>query len=218
MLKLSKASKMSCRSWSLEALSTCPASKDSQGNLVPACKGCYATTGNYRFPNVKAPRVHNKEDWQREQWTQDMVAELDNDRYFRWFDSGDMYSLGLATKILEVARNTPHCNHWIPTRMHKFTKFAKVLSELEALPNVVVRYSSDSITGETLSHKGNQSTIVPTVDHAAKGMSLCRAYEQEGKCLTCRQCWNKDVKVIAYLAHGAKMGKQIKELGIIAKG
>ena len=89
MIKLSKPSKMPCLSWSLQALDTCPGSKKLDGSLVDACKGCYATTGNYRFPNVKAPREHNREDWKRAAWVDDMVSALDNSRYFRWFDSGD---------------------------------------------------------------------------------------------------------------------------------
>ena len=150
MLKLSKASKMPGRSWSLQALDTCPGSKKRDGSLVDACSGCYATTGNYRFKNVKAPREHNREDWKRSEWVDDMVAELDNDRYFRWFDSGDVYDVRLAFKILEVMKRTPWCNHWLPTRMHKFAKFGPVLAEMSALANVVVRYSSDSITGDTV--------------------------------------------------------------------
>ncbi|MHA2047852.1 MAG: GP88 family protein [Candidatus Thorarchaeota archaeon] len=104
---------MPCRSWSLQALTTCPGSKDTNGELVDACKGCYATTGNYRFPNVKAPREHNQEDWQRDSWVDDMVAELDNDRYFRWFDSGDMYHIKLAHKMLEVMQRTPWVKHLV---------------------------------------------------------------------------------------------------------
>ena len=111
MIKLSKASKMPCRSWSLQALVTCPASKDKNGELVPACKGCYATTGNYNFPNVKAPRQHNQEDWKREEWVSDFIAELDNDRYFRWFDSGDMYNIKLAEKMLAIMEATPWVKH-----------------------------------------------------------------------------------------------------------
>ena len=148
MIKLSKASKMPCRSWSLQAIDTCPASIGSDGDLVDACKGCYATTGNYNFPNVKAPRIHNKEDWKREEWVADMIAELDNDRYFRWFDSGDMYDLRLAEKILEICKSTPWTRHWIPTRMHKFKKFKQVIDELNKLDNVVVRLSSDGVNGE----------------------------------------------------------------------
>lgn len=209
--KLSKASKMPCRSWSLQALDTCPASIGADGELVDACKGCYATDGNYRFSNVKAPRLHNREDWQQADWVDAMVAELDNDRYFRWFDSGDMYSLKLAEKIYSVMLATPWTRHWLPTRMHKFAKFADILAKMEALPNVVVRLSSDSINGDIIA--GNTtSTIIPTISHRKPKMTICEAYEREGKCATCRACWDKDVEVVAYVAHGRKMAKQIKDL------
>ncbi len=209
--KLSKASKMPCRSWSLQALDTCPASIGADGELVDACKGCYATDGNYRFSNVKAPRLHNREDWQQADWVDAMVAELDNDRYFRWFDSGDMYSLKLAEKIYAVMVATPWTRHWLPTRMHKFAKFADILAKMEALPNVVVRLSSDSINGDIIA--GNTtSTIIPTISHRKPKMTICEAYEREGKCATCRACWDKDVEVVAYVAHGRKMAKQIKDL------
>ena len=214
MLKLSKAGKMPCRSWSLQAIETCPASKDSNGELVDACKGCYATTGNYRFPNVKAPRIHNKDDWKRSEWASDMIAELDNDRYFRWFDSGDMYALGLAQKIYEVCKATPWTRHWIPTRMHKFPKFAKILAKLNALPNVVVRFSSDSVIGETVAGKYT-STIIPSADTPTLG-KVCEAYQNDGKCKSCRACWDKDTALIAYPAHGKTMNKLIQNLNIAA--
>jgi hypothetical protein len=206
--KLSKAGKMPCRSWSLQALTTCAGSIGDNGKLVPACEGCYATTGNYRFPNVKAPREHNQQDWKRDAWVTDMVAELDNDRYFRWFDSGDVYSVKLARKILDVMKATPWVKHWLPTRMHKFTKFHAVFTEMEALPNVVVRYSSDSVTGETVSGR-NSSTIVPRIDWKQQGLQVCESSTRAGKCGPCRACWNRDIAVIAYPAHGKKMLKLI---------
>ena len=208
MIKLSKAGKMPCRSWSLQAIDTCPASIGSDGELVDACKGCYATTGNYRFPNVKKPREHNKEDWQRDSWVDDMVAELDNDRYFRWFDSGDMYHIQLARKMLEVMKRTPWVRHWLPTRMDKFAKFGLVLLEMNSLPNVVVRLSSDSVIGETIPG-ANTSTIIPTPEKATTEMTVCEAYSRDGKCGPCRKCWDKDVNVIAYPAHGREMIKVI---------
>lgn len=209
MIKLSKPSKMPCFSWSLEALATCPGSVGSNGELVDACKGCYATTGNYRFSNVKAPRQHNKGDWTRLGWVDDMVGVLDNSRYFRWFDSGDMYNVQLARKILEVMKQTPWCKHWLPTRMHKFAKFQDVIAEMEALPNVVVRKSSDSVTGQTI-HGNTTSTIIPTVEAATDDMTVCEAYSRDGKCGSCRACWDKQVKVVAYPAHGKSMLKLIK--------
>jgi hypothetical protein len=209
-MKISITSKLDgIRSWSLQALDTCPGSIAAPGELVDACKGCYATTGNYRFENVKAPRRHNKEDWQRMAWVDDMVAELNKDRFFRWFDSGDMYTLALAEKILEVMKRTPWVSHWLPTRMYKFPKFRQVLAEMQALPNVSVRFSSDSITGDYT--KGlHGSVIVPTAADIKPGMALCRAYENEGKCSGCRACYDKKVKVIAYPAHGKTMHKVIK--------
>ena len=208
-IKLSKTSKLDgILSWSLQALETCPASINADGSLVDACKGCYATTGNYNYPNVKAPRIHNREDWTRLAWVDDMVQALDSSRYFRWFDSGDMYAIGLAEKILEVMQRTPWCKHWLPTRMHKFPKFRKVLQDMQALDNVSVRFSSDSVVGEYIDGL-HGSVIVPTVDDAKQGMTLCTAYEHGGKCNGCRACWNKDVKLIAYPAHGRKMAKVI---------
>lgn len=215
MLRISKTSKLDgILSWSLQALDTCPGSVNSDGSLVPACQGCYATTGNYNYPNVKAPRIENREDWQRDSWVSDMVSVLESQRYFRWFDSGDMYSIGLAEKILEVMKATPWVKHWLPTRMLKFKKFETVISEMQALPNVMVRFSSDSVMGEyTLGLHG--STISPSIENAPG--FVCRAYEHGGKCNGCRACYDKAVPLISYVAHGKKMGKVIKILSVKGK-
>ena len=208
MIKLSKTSKLDgILSWSLQALDTCPGSKDAQGELVPACQGCYATTGNYRFANVKKPREFNREDWKRDDWVSDMVKALDSSRYFRWFDSGDMYDLRLANKILSVMKATPWVKHWLPTRMHKFIKFKGVLDHMESLDNVVVRFSSDSVTGGFVGGL-NSSTIFS--DTVPEGATECKAYQHGGKCNGCRACYDKSVSVIAYKAHGVKMAKVIK--------
>lgn len=213
MLALSKTSKLDgILSWSLQALDTCPGSKNKDGSLVDACKGCYATTGNYHYPNVKKPRLANRDDWQRQDWVQDMVKALDSQRYFRWFDSGDMYSIDLAEKILAVMQATPWVKHWLPTRMAKFAKFKKVLSQMESLPNVKVRFSSDSVTGQHTSAHG--STIVPTAADAPSNAFVCQAYQHDGKCNGCRACYDKAVPLIAYPAHGAKMGKVIKLIAV----
>lgn len=214
MIKLSKTSKLDgILSWSLQALDTCPASKNKDGSLVDACKGCYATTGNYNFPNVKAPRIHNREDFKRAEWVSDMVQGLDSSRYFRWFDSGDMFSLELAEKILEVMIKTPWVKHWLPTRMYKFKKFAKVIDKMQALENVVVRFSSDSVTGAAIPGL-TTSTIFSEETQLPKHATICRAYENEGKCSGCRACYSKDVQLIAYKSHGVKMAKVIKILAI----
>jgi len=208
-IRISVTSKLDgIRSWSLQALETCPGSIGPDGQLVAACSGCYATTGNYRFSNVRAPREQNREDWKRSAWVSDMVAALDSDRYFRWFDSGDMYDIRLARKILVVMESTPWVSHWLPTRMAKFPKFKSVLASMQSLPNVMVRFSSDSVLGEYDSRHG--SVIVPDSASVPAGATLCRAYENSGKCNGCRACYDKDVAVIAYPAHGKTMGKVIR--------
>ena len=214
-VKLSKTSKLDgILSWSLEALDTCQGSIDPvTKELVPACQGCYATTGNYRFSNVKAPRQFNKKDWKREGWINDMVEALDNSRYFRWFDSGDMYSLDLAWKIYTVMLRTPHVKHWLPTRMYKFTKYDQVINHMMALPNVVVRLSSDSVSGEIINGL-TTSTIISSDDQLTSEMTACKAYENSGKCNGCRACYDKGVSVIAYKAHGVKMAKVIKIMSV----
>jgi hypothetical protein len=208
MIKLSATGKMPCKSWSLQALDTCPGSKAADGSLVDACKGCYATTGAYVWSTTKAPRLSNQEDWKREEWIQDMVKAIGKDKYFRWFDSGDMYALGLAEKMFQVMVQTPGCQHWLPTRMHKFAKFAEILEAMEELPNVMVRRSSDSVLGE-YTPGVHGSTITPDGVVPA-GAVICSAPSQGGKCLTCRACWSKDVPVVAYVAHGRSMAKVIR--------
>lgn len=211
MLRISKTSKLDgILSWSLQAIDTCPGSKGSDGQLVEACRGCYATTGNYRFANVKAPRLENRDDWKRDGWVDDMVAALESQRYFRWFDSGDCYDYRLAEKILAVVQLTPWVKHWMPTRMHKFPKVARVLEQIAAQPNAVVRYSADEVFTASYSapKSGHYSGIIANAN-VRTDARVCEAYSRDGKCGGCRACWDKSVGAIAYPAHGAKMAKVI---------
>lgn len=210
MIRLSVTKKLDgIRSWSLIARDTCPGSLDKNGELVPACAGCYAVGGNYRSPNVKNPRIENREDWQRDEWVADMVKALDADRYFRWFDSGDVYALGLAEKIYAVMQQTPWVKHWLPTRMYKFAKFRPIFAKMQALPNVVVRFSSDSVSGEFGPEHG--STIYNPDKVPPAGTKVCGAYQNDGVCGGCRACWSKDNAVIAYPAHGVVMLANIRK-------
>lgn len=208
MLRISVTSKLDgIRSWSLQALETCPGSIEN-GQLVDACAGCYATQGNYRFLNVKAPRIENQSDWKRDTWVSDMVETLKKDKFFRWFDSGDMYSIELAEKIHAVMSLTPNVKHWLPTRMQKFPKFRAIIDAMKNLENVSVRFSSDSVTGAYV--KGLHGSVIVPNAATIEGVSVCEAYKHEGKCNGCRNCWDKGIETIAYPAHGKAMHKVIK--------
>jgi hypothetical protein len=217
-LKLSTPSKMkgTCKTWSTLAVTHCPASRVtaldvdkyddlSIGDLVPACSNCYADKGFYHMPTVKAPRIHNASDWKRDTWVADMVETLTGHAHFRWFDSGDMFHIGLAEKIYQVMKQSPNTAFWLPTRMHKLDKFKPILAKMAKLSNVVVRKSSDSIEGKRIAGK-NTSTIIAS--------SLARSYSVGYTCPAtipgnkpnckandCTACWDKEVKVVAYVFH-----------------
>lgn len=213
-LKLSTTSKLGTKSWSLQAGApvdggTCIGSIDADGNYVDACSGCYARGGFYRFGAAKAVRKDNHSDWKRDSWVSEMVMALAKQKHFRWFDSGDLYSTELAEKIYTIMVATPNTKHWLPTRMAKFPKFQAIIAKMQALPNVMVRFSSDSVNGE-FTRGVHGSTIVPSADTAPSDTFVCGAYSRDGKCGDCRACYDKDIPVIAYPAHGATMKKVIR--------
>ena len=216
MLKLSRTTKLDgIQSWSLPAVKSCPGAHGADGELVPVCKGCYATSGNYRFPNVANVRAHNMEDWKRADWAADMIKALERAEFFRWFDSGDIHHPRLAKKILAVATATPHCMHWIPTRSHKVRRLAPLIDALDRLVNVSVRRSADEL--DTFDPKVHGSVVITDGDNPPPGVTVCRAYETSpAKCNGCRACWNKKTAVIGYVAHGVSMQKLIKTTQLAA--
>ena len=213
MIKISETGKLDgIKSWSLQAIDTCPGSIGADGELVDPCKLCYARGGAYTWKTTIAPREENRKDWKRPEWVADMVARLSKEKFFRLFDSGDLYSVSLARKWLEVFKSLPNCKFWLPTRAYKFDKFQSVLAEMNALPNVSVRYSSDSVIGEyTPGLHG--STILHTDDTPA-GVTRCMAYTRGGKCGGCRACWDKSVPVIGYPFHGKAKCRKVIQIAL----
>ena len=54
------------------------------------------------------------------------------------------------------------------------------------------------------------STILPDASRADSNTHICNAPNNNGKCGTCRACYDKNVSVIGYIAHGKKMAKVIR--------
>ena len=196
MIKLSKAGKMPCRSWSLQALETCKGAYDMNGEIVEACSGCYALKGNYRFSNVMKSRAHNLQDCKREEWVDDMVVELDNDRYFRWFDSGDLQGIKMLEDINNIAWASPHVKFWLPTKEYTLIKD----HSLDIAPNLIIRVSNPN-KNKSFKDSFDYVSAVFDKDILPKDSHICPSSKQGNKCGSCRACWSDKVKEVIYLAH-----------------
>jgi len=204
MPKISKTSKMKIDgkrvgSWSLPAGDSCPGAKDAE-----VCKSCYAKKGMYRFPVVKNVREYNKEDYKKSDWVERMTKAVNKFDYFRWFDSGDLESKELATKIFSVIHNTPNVKHWLPTRSDKIRSMRSAIGLLEALPNVAVRRSADNV-GLTKPERLNVNSYVITPEDIPNAqllnITICPVGSNAAQksCGTCTACYTDTP--VAYVLH-----------------
>lgn len=151
--KLSKTSKMSCMSFSLPALETCPTGEKLSKIDGSVCSTCYACKGMYRFKNVIEPRQNRHNlilealAGDSQKWIDAMVASIIKTKnpLFRWHDSGDLFSFEYLLMIMEVAQLTPNTEHWIPSK--EKTKIAKLIRDGHTIPSNVVFRISDSMIG-----------------------------------------------------------------------
>ena len=121
MIKLNKTSKMNCFSFSLDARKCVTGSKL---RLIAGstCSKCYALKGNYNYPSVQQNREKNLYHLENKYFVEVMAFQLQDHKFFRWFDSGDIPHLEGLKKIIRIAELTPHCKHWLPTRELKLIK------------------------------------------------------------------------------------------------
>ncbi len=205
---LSAPSKMPGTSWSISAFECKTGSKLRE---VPGstCSSCYALKGNYRFKNVKdaherrlkalehplfvpafiqvLTELHKK---QRKTYIRNGL-EVKENRH-RWHDSGDLQSISHLEMINEIALATPFIDHWLPTReygiVNKFLKSGAIVA-----PNLTIRMSA-VMQGESFKARP-MGLPFSTVGVEDETVEQCKAPTQEGKCLNCRACWDKEVDV-----------------------
>ena len=157
------------------------------------CYNCYALKGMYRFSNVKAAQYRRLEALKRVGWVRAMAAQINSKKvkYFRWHDSGDVQSLKHLAKIFKVCRLTPEIKHWIPTREAWIKKY------LDRAPgNLCIRFSGQMVDASPVKSWPNTSTVTTNPE-----LATCPAPKQGNKCRSCRACWDKSIKNIAYAAH-----------------
>jgi len=200
----SEPSKMPCYSWSI------PAQLCSTGGKLAkirgsVCYGCYALKGFYRMPNVKNTLLKRfKKLEELGTFQEHFIRALQGETLFRWFDSGDLQSLKMLEAINKIALATPQVKHWLPTKEHAIV--SSFLKKKSFASNLTVRLSAYLIDSyRAPNHTGQKSVVLSplifsqTVENDS--LRLCPSSKQGGKCLDCRNCWNKDIETIAYLKH-----------------
>jgi len=187
---MTRTSKMPGLSYSLPAWACQTGAKLRKVPGTP-CHGCYALKGNYiRYPAIKKAQYYRLASLDRDSWVTAMVAQIKRQKWFRWHDAGDVQSVDHMNKIFEVCRLTPLTRHWLPTQERKYLPLPG-----SSIPdNLVIRLSGSKIDGPRPTCWPHTSTVVTK-------SATCPAPSQGGKCRTCRNCWNKDIKNISYGKH-----------------
>ena len=189
---LSKPSKMPGWSYGLPA-KECKTGGKLQKVPGSTCYDCYALKGCYVFKVVQDAQYYRLKAIKNRLWVQAMALQINNKRSkeFRWHDSGDVQDLKHLAKIFKVCKLTPSVDHWLPTREAWVKKFIPAAPD-----NLNIRFSMPMIDQEAAGGWNNTSTVVTD-----KTKANCPAPQQGNECKSCRACWDKSIKNIAYLAH-----------------
>jgi hypothetical protein len=194
------ASKMPCFGFSL------PAKRCKRGSKLAKIKGtvcnsCYARKNFFNMPSVLEANERRYKNLNHPKWVEAcslLINLTEYTGYYRWFISGDIPSLKALENIIQVAKNTPHIKHWIPS--HEFFIIGEYIRKHGKFPdNVTVRLSADFVDGAPPTLLAKRLGVL-TSGVSSVGFT-CPASKQGNKCLTCRACWNKEIENINYKLH-----------------
>lgn len=198
---LSNPSKMPCHAYGISAHLCITGAKLSK---IPGsvCADCYALErGFYASWNTNLTKAHTKRaeainapDWAK---TMAFIINAKKMDYFRWHDSGDLQSFQHLLNIVTIAEQCPNTRFWLPTREKKFiNQYAEAFGDFPK--NLVVRVSATMQDEPASKDYKNTSTVHKNKKPIGRA---CKASNQNGKCLDCRDCWNPRIKNISYAYH-----------------
>lgn len=185
-----------------------PATDCKVGGVLHAVKGsvcnkCYARKGMYVFPVVKKAQAKRMEilSSDLDAWRENITTLLARkyakkaapDNVFRWHDSGDIVNLEHLSAIIQIAKDLPGIDFWIPSK--EYAVIRQAFRTLEIPSNLIIRVSEPMIGQANLSDFLHTSTV-----GTGNGFP-CEAYTRGGKCGDCRACWDKEIPSIDYPQH-----------------
>ena len=187
---LSKPSKMPGWAYGLPAKECKTGSKLRQVK-GSTCYDCYALKGCYVFKVVQKAQYKRLASIKHPLWTGAMSLLINSkkSKEFRSHDSGDVQDEDHLMKIFAVCKLTPAVQHWMPTREAWTKHFLPLCPK-----NLVVRFSMPMVDQPA-------SGSWPTTSTVVTAGATCPAPKQNNECKDCRQCWNPEVKNIAYGIH-----------------
>ena len=200
---LTQTTKMPCKSYSLPTIA-CVTGFRMREIANSICAMCYADKGNYRkYQNNIEPVQHARlVSIDDPLWVDAMVVSIGADKYFRWHDSGDIQNIDHLEKIADVAKRTPHCQHWLPTREYGIV--SAFTAQYDIPKNLIIRLSAMFTDRAVIVPKTLQNVAGIAVSnvHSKKAIgTACNAPKQNGECRTCRACWNRKVAAVSYSIH-----------------
>lgn len=195
----SKPSKMPCHSWSIPA-KNCKMGSKLAKLKTSVCAKCYAMRGFYPTPNVVNALARRFDSLSNPDWVEAMtiaISGTEGSGYFRWFDSGDLQSLAHLEQIAQIAKNLPNIKFWLPTK--EFRIVSEFTAKNELPENLTIRISGYMIDGPPPVALANRMGVVTS--SVSKKAWTCPASNQGNKCLSCRNCWDKQVANVTYKYH-----------------
>lgn len=199
----SRPRKMPWLCWSIPA-TECKTGGKLRSVSGSVCSNCYAFKGCYRWNSTERALARRMAEWKDDpaRWTATMLDLLGKKakradkrkRFFRWFDSGDLQSLGMLRAIVTIARRLPEIAFWLPTKERGIVR--RFLKSGSFPANLCVRVSATMIGRAAGSVCG-----LPTSTVSAGIGVECKAPGNGGECGDCRACWDRSIENVDYREH-----------------
>ena len=216
---LSKPSKMAEYGFNMPA-TRCKAGSKMAKIKGTVCHDCYALKGRYTFPNVQNTLEKRYQFAINSPYFVDVMTYVINKRSkkkFRWFDSGDLQSETMLGHICQIAYNTPHLEHWLPTKEWRIVK--RFVEDGGKFPsNLCVRVSGlykdggpprgfaedyGVTTSDVLNSKDFDKLIQKDsmVKCPSSKVMMYHGKSTKNMCRDCKACWSNKVKNVTYRFH-----------------